>query len=166
MSKPKKPRDKRYDPMRNARAVASLKAKNRAAMLEESGKQILTDDALQDLGIAYHTAFALMRKQGGEDHFHTLAAAINIAGRFCEMGIGDEYQDDIQAAVQALVRVRERAMRLGKWALDGEGMKVLARALSIHDVQMENATYNELRAAIEEVYRRNEAENLPEALAA
>lgn len=166
MSKPKKPRDKRYDQMRNVRALASLKAKNRAAMLEESGKQILSDDALQDLGIAYHTAFALMRQKGGEEPFHTLAAAINIAGRFCEMAIGDEYQDDIQAAVQALVRVRERALRIGKWALDGEGMKAVARALSIHDVQMAAATYNELRSAIEEVYRRNEAENAPVEMAA
>ena len=166
MSKSKKPRNKRYDPMRNARAIVSLKAKNRAAMLEESGKQILTDDALQDLGIAYHTAFALMRQHGGEEPFHTLAAAINIAGRFCEMGIGDEYQDDVQAAVQALIRVRERAMRLGKWALDGAGIQAVARGLKVHDAQMASATYNELRSAIEEVFRRNEAEKASFSLAA
>jgi hypothetical protein len=169
VSNTKKPR-RAYDPKRLERQlVGNAVSRARKAKREaeyRAGMMNLSDDALRDLGVAYHMALSLMRQYGGEDHFHTLAAAINIAGRFCEMGIGAEYAGEIEAAIAALNRVRLRAQRLGKWALDGEGLTQVARALEIHDAQMQSVTYNELRASIVEVFRRNEAQNAPAALAA
>jgi uncharacterized protein YjiS (DUF1127 family) len=166
MSKTKSPR-RAYDPKRLRRMIVGKAVSEAQRARQEAeyraGMMNLTTDALRDLGIAYHSAFALMRQYGGEDHFHTLAAAINIAGRFCDMGIGDEYAADIEAAIGALNRVRERADRLGKWALDGEGMQQVARALKIHDAQMESATYNELRDAIQSVFELNRLDRMAEA---
>jgi len=128
--------------------------------------QTVEPEAQCSLGIAYHAAFELMRKMGGEDHFHTLAAAVNIAGRFCEIGIGDEYAAEVESAIGALNRVRERALARGRWALDGPGLAQVARALEVHDAQLAVATYGELRAAINEVMRRNDAAHESERLAA
>lgn len=165
----KKPR-RPYDPKRLERTLVdnavtrALKARKDAEY--RAGISPLTDEALTDLGLAYHMAFELMRKHGGEDHFHTLAAAINIAGRFCEMGVCAENATDIEAAIGALNRIRLRAQQSGKWALDGEGLRQVALALDIHDAQMQSVSYNELRAAIDEVFRLNEAQNAEIALAA
>lgn len=173
MSKSKPPRRK-YDPNRLNRGLdralirketARQLAAHRAAE-ERAGMMNLSDEALTDLGIAYRMAFQLMRQHGGEEHFHTLAAAINIAGRFCEMGIGAEFSKDIEAAIGALNRVRERGQRTGRWALDGEGLQQVALSLDIHDSQMESVSCNELRAAIDEVFRLNESHKPVDKLAA
>lgn len=169
MSKSKKPR-RPYDPKRLKRTLVdnavtrALKARKDAEY--RAGMMNLSDEALTDLGIAYRMAFELMRQHGGEDHFHTLAAAINIAGRFCEMGVCAENATDIEAAIGALNRIRLRAQLTGKWALDGDGLRQVALGLDIHDIQMQSVSYNELRAAIKEVFRLNEAQNSPAALAA
>jgi hypothetical protein len=166
-SKTKKPKRK-YDPTRWQRTIAqnavSRALRERKEAEARAGAMNLTDEALQDLGLAYHSAFEMMIKHGGEEPFHTLAAAINIAGRFCEMGVGDEYADDVEAAIVALKRVRERALRTGRWALDGDAIKCITRALQIHDAQMESVSYDELRRAIEQVYAMNESQLAAEAL--
>jgi hypothetical protein len=82
------------------------------------------------------------------------------------MGIGTEHSKDIEAAITALNRIRLRAQLSGKWALDGDGIKEVSRSLDIHDVQMQSVSYNELRAAIDEVFRLNEAQNADTRLAA
>lgn len=159
MSKSTKPR-RPYDPKRLVRTlVAGAVSREQRARREAERRAdaaLLSDGARQDLGIAYHSALALLRQYGGEDHFHTLAAALNIAGRFCNIDVGREYSGEITAGMQALERVRLRGTTTGRWLLDGDGFKAIARALEIHDAQMADVTYGELRAAIEEVYRLNE----------
>jgi hypothetical protein len=69
----KKPR-RPYDPKRLERTLVdnavtrALKARKDAEY--RAGMMNLSDDALCDLGIAYHMAFELMRKHGGEDLPH------------------------------------------------------------------------------------------------
>jgi hypothetical protein len=121
-----------------------------------TGGADLNGDQLRTLGIAYHAAFDMLRRTGDEDSFHTLAAAMNIAARFCEMKIGDQYSDEVQAAIDALKRTLARGKDTGRWGLDGDGLKAVELGLYIHDKQMEVASVGNLRAAMNEVWRRNE----------
>lgn len=169
VSKNAKPKRK-YDPKRLQRVLVTnavsreLRARHEAERRADAAQ--LSDAALQDLGIAYHSALVLMRQNGGEDHFHTLAAALNIAGRFCNSGIGQEFSAEITAGIAALERVRQRGTTTGRWVLDGDALNDISKALDVHDAQMADVTCGELRAAITEVYRLNELEAPQERLAA
>jgi len=63
----------------------------------------------------------------------------------------------IKLAQDALIRVRERAGRTGKWAMDGEGIRVILAAVNIHDEQISRATRGQVTAALIEVNRRIES---------
>lgn len=151
MSKSQKPKRK-YDPTRHERARVRLAA----ARVE---RQQLANGALTDLGLAYHLAYEQLRKTGNEEHFHTLATAVNFAARFCEMDIGGEYSPDISASMDALDRVRARGKASGRWTLDGDGLKAVERSLAVHDAQLAAVTYGQFRAALGEVMRLNGVAN-------
>lgn len=60
----------------------------------------------------------------------------------------------IKLAQEALLRVRERATRTGKWAFDGDGIRVILAAVNIHDEQISRVTRKQITNALNEVRRR------------
>jgi hypothetical protein len=146
MSRSQKPRRK-YDPTRwLRRTVATHTARIEAAPL--------TDDQQRDLGLAYWLSFQSMLTRPAEEHWHTLAASLNVALVLCERDFGAEYIDDIKAAQSALMRTKYRHSETGSWALDGDGTAAIRKALSLHDAQMQVAERAEVRKALQEVHRR------------
>lgn len=149
MSKSKSPRRK-YDPDRwLRRTIAVHDARVEAAPL--------TSNQQRDLGLAYHLSFEQMLNGGSETAWHSLAATLNVSLILCERGIGAEFENEIKAAMRALMRARYRQQSTGSWALDGDGLTAMRKALAIHDAQIEIAERGEIRAAINEVYRRVES---------
>lgn len=146
MSRSQKPRRK-YDPNRAIRRVVST----HAARIEAAP---LAADQQRDLGLAYHLSFEAMLRGGAEEAWHALAATLNIALILCERGFGVEFEGEIKAAMRALMRTKYRQQETGSWALDGDGITAMRRALEIHDAQIEFAERGEIRAAINEVYAR------------
>ncbi|MDZ7595845.1 MAG: hypothetical protein U0932_14445 [Thiobacillus sp.] len=117
--------------------------------------QPMTDDQLRDLGMAVHTSIERLRiGKGLELDFHTLAAAVNVSLVLCERGIGPEYLGDVTAAQDALIRILERQRATGRWAFDGPAYVALARAVELHEAQLETITRDGARAALLEVRRR------------
>lgn len=115
----------------------------------------LADNQTRDLGIAYHASLqALLTGHGTEQAWSTLACALNVALLLAECGICGSAIQTIQLAQDALIRSRERACRTGKWALDGEGIRLTQAALNIHDEQISRATKGQITEAINEVHRR------------
>lgn len=149
MSRSQKPRRK-YDPNRAIRRVVST----HAARIEAAP---LAADQQRDLGLAYHLSFEAMLRGGAEEAWHALAATLNIALILCERGFGVEFEGEIKAAMRALMRTKYRQQETGSWALDGDGIAALRKALAIHDEQVRIAERGEIRQAIQEVYRRVES---------
>lgn len=117
----------------------------------------LPDDQQRDLGIAYHISLnALLTGHGTEQAWATLACTLNVSLILSECGIDASALQAIKLAQEALLRVRERAQRTGKWALDGDGIRVILAAVNIHDEQISRATRRQVTEAIREVHRRVE----------
>lgn len=117
----------------------------------------LPDDQQRDLGIAYHVSLdAILRGHGTELAWATLACTLNVSLILSECGIDAPALQTIKLAQEALLRVRERAQRTGKWALDGDGIRVILAAVNIHDEQISRATRSQVTEAIREVHRRIE----------
>lgn len=117
----------------------------------------LTDDQTRDLGLAYRLALqSLLCGSGTEQTWSTLACSLNIALVLAENGNGIECIETIKLVQDALLRSRERAQRTGKWGFDGEGIRIILAAVNIHDEQVGNATRGQVIAALEEVNRRVE----------
>jgi hypothetical protein len=115
----------------------------------------IADDQQRDLGIAYHASLqALLTGHGTEQSWSTLACALNIAMLLSERNIGASLMPTIKLAQDALLRSRERAQRTGKWAFDGDGIRVVLAAVNIHDEQISRASRAQILAAIDEVHIR------------
>lgn len=115
----------------------------------------LRDDQQTDIGIAYHASLqALLTGHGTEQTWATLACALNVSLLLAEYGICAPAIQTIQLAQEALLRAKERVGRTGKWALDGDGIRVLQAALNIHDEQISRTTRDKITAALNEVHRR------------
>lgn len=115
----------------------------------------LADDQQRDLGIAYHVSLqAMLQGHGTEQSWSTVVCSINIAMLLCEQGICAAALPTIKLAQEAMLRSRERANRTGKWALDGEGIRVIQAALNIHDEQISRATRGQVSAALNKVHQR------------
>lgn len=117
----------------------------------------LADDQTRDLGIAYRISLqAMLNGRGTEQTWGTLACSLNIALLLCEYGIDAAALPTIKLARDALLRVRERAIAHGKWAFDGDGIRIILAAVNIHDEQISRATRGQVVAALAEVHRRVE----------
>lgn len=128
----------------------------RAAWLQAIGmQQPLTQDQIDDLGLAVHLAVERLRiGQPIEGDWHTLAAAVNVSLVLCERGVGAEYLPDIIKAQDALLRIFERQARTGGWGFDGPAYSALTLAVEIHEAQVASITRDGARAAMLEVRRR------------
>jgi hypothetical protein len=91
----------------------------------------LAQDQQRDIGIAYRTSLqAMLRGQGTEQTWSTVACMLNIAMILAEEDVLPTCLDTIKQAQQAIVRSRTRAEKFNAWAFDGEGIRnVLAVAV-------------------------------------
>jgi hypothetical protein len=121
----------------------------------------LADDQQRDLGLAYRMALqAMLRGHGTEQAWSTLACSLNIALILAEKGNGIGSIPAIKLAQAALMRTKERALRTGKWAFDGEGINQVQTAINLHDEQMLVETKAGVVAALREVHRRIEMDEV------
>lgn len=120
-------------------------------------KQHMDDQQQTNIGLCYHMALNETQKGSGcEEHFSTLACAMNIAMVLCERGFvgADDDLQMIKNGQSALTRMRDRGRDAGRWALDGDGLVDLKLALSIHDAQLTVVTRETCMTALDEVHRR------------
>lgn len=118
-------------------------------------QQPLTQEQIDDLGLAVHLAIERLRTGNPiEGDWHTLAAAVNVSMVLCEKGVGAELLPDILAAQDALLRIYNRHASTGRWAFDGPAYKALTRAVEIHEAHAAAITRDGARAAMLEVRRR------------
>ena len=110
----------------------------------------LADDQQRDISLAYRVSFqALLTGRGTHQSWATLSCSLNVALMLAEGGNRQDAVQDITRAQEAMLRSRDRAERTGKWALDGEGIQQVKRALAIHDDQIEQSTRKAIIAALQ-----------------
>ncbi|HEF4773682.1 TPA: hypothetical protein SAP42_005635 [Burkholderia multivorans] len=115
-------------------------------------------DQKTDLGIAYYMALNEMTNgRGTEEHWSTVACALNIALVIAETGPGLDSISIIRSALAGAVRARDRAARVGKWGFDGDALIDIRIALEIHDAQMATVSKAAILKALSEVHRRIDA---------
>jgi hypothetical protein len=111
-----------------------------------------------DLGIAYHVALdEMLQGRGTEEHWSTLACALNITLVIAETGPGLNSIRIIEDALAGAVRARDRARRTGKWGFDGDALIDMKIALETHDAQLATVSKAVVQAALAEVHRRIDA---------
>ncbi|VVE29455.1 hypothetical protein PEP31012_03591 [Pandoraea eparura] len=147
MSRTKHPR-RRYDPNRLIRRAAeSLDRKSAALPLDQS--------QTTDIGLTYHLSLdAIKGGYATEEIWSNLACSVNIALILAEQGTEEARIEDIKRAQDALMRAKARSERFGTWGLDGDGIRDLQMALTVHDSQMKTAPKAQVRVAINEMHRR------------
>lgn len=110
-----------------------------------------------DLGTAYWAAFmSLKTVHACEDHFHSLAAAVNVAMVLSESGVMPQALADFKAAQEAMVSVWRRAEKSGKFGFTAPEMATVKESLLLHDMQLAAATQEQAARAVQEVIRRKE----------
>lgn len=121
---------------------------------KEDAAPIIEDDQ-KDLHIAYRTSYdAMLRGAGTEETWSTVVVSLNVALILTEQGIGAEYEPDLVGALDGAFRAKIRAGRIGRWGFDGPAITAINLAFQIHEAQIELVSKAEVRAALQEVYRR------------
>lgn len=138
------------------RSRAARRPADAGAFLRAIGLQHGLDAAQQaDLTLGVRAALlAMTRGAGAEHHAWTLASAANVALVLAEGGAGLEFQDDIIAAQEALVRTIARGQRSGRWGFDGAALAAVSRGLDVYEAQLAAVPRVAARDAVREVERR------------
>jgi hypothetical protein len=115
----------------------------------------LTHDQRGDLGLAIHTGIVRMRNGIGlEEDFWTFAAMANVSLILCERGVGGDLIGDVFALQDALMEIKARHERTGKWGFSGAEMQAINLGARIHEKQIAVVPRVECREALFEARRR------------
>lgn len=124
----------------------------------------IAQDQQRDISTAAHISLqAMLTGNGAETGWNTVACAINLALVLAEKGYSAGAIETIRLAQHALMRAWERAhaeKTKGRWALDGDGARLIMAVLNIHDEQVSRCTRGDIKAALDEVHRRIEQDEI------
>lgn len=146
MTKPKKPRNKRYVPKGTTNNVlAVFGGMGTAHHAHLRANQLKTHAAMTRLA----------QGQGTRDDWKRIAGVLNISYVLCEQGIGPEFAPALRAGQDALLEVGKRSVRnAGRFVFTGAELQTVNEALDIHDAQLENSRAIDIDRAADEVMRR------------
>lgn len=159
MTKPKKPRNKKYSPKPVARhgglvAIAMCHARGENA-------STLSADQTTDLGLAYWLSFENLRSgDANEESWCCVVCSLNVGLVLCEKGIGAEFEQAFVTALDGAFRAKIRSARTGNFRLDGEALRDIEEALQVHEQQMAIAKRWEVTQALNTVRARIDAGNV------
>ena len=142
MPKNKKPR-KRYVPKVVPSSPLAVVAANNSP---------ITADEQVGVSLAVRSAFqALVDGRGTHAQWMTVTAALNIASKLDELTFGSQCASELRAAIHAHAHCGARPYLGGKFGYTGPELQVMRMALEIHDAQIEQINFKEIRTATEAV---------------
>lgn len=105
--------------------------------------------------IRYYTALdSFPRGEATRDTWQTLADAINMTKSMCTAGLGDEYIDMVEGAIDALAACRDRFKRTQKWGMSGDEMTAIRDTLRLVNAQYETVTLRGLARSVVDVRQK------------
>lgn len=159
MPRSHKPR-KRYVPKRDH--LSAFQALERVQLQQHRARLMASDAPLnqaqvRDLAIYCHSALEAIRQgTGNDEHLNHLALATNISLVLCEQGLGEDWIDKVREAQDAVVMLKARQGRIGRYVVTGTELQRLQALLELHDAQLESEDCTEgmLVRAMGEITRR------------
>ena len=99
---------------------------------------------------------AVLKGYATRDHVDVLIAAFNMAEAFYHTNslLGEDWDDEIKAAQEAIYQMAQRGVRLNSFVFTAPEMAAVKLAMSVHDVQLDNATVREMELSLEYVENR------------
>lgn len=108
-----------------------------------------------DLRIKYHNAMAQIQTGNGVMHdIDTLIAASNMAMGLKKLGMGGDWEQELDDAANAIIALRGRYRETGRVVCRAGELKAINLLLAIHDAQLDASTIGELEQAIKIVKRK------------
>jgi hypothetical protein len=117
-------------------------------------QQITPENTLRLKLINHGSMKALTDGSATKTEWDYICTALNVTVVMAEMGLGDDYMDDIKAAMLAHAQCGKRLYQGGRLGYTGEQLTAVNKALEIHDAQIDIATVAELEKAHMEVQKR------------
>lgn len=99
---------------------------------------------------AYLALDNLSKGAGDEAKCIDLVAAVTVGIIFAENGIGVEFVEDLNAALESLWRMKRRAKKTCVWGFDGDGIVSMRTALELYEQQLGLASNQLIERAIDE----------------
>lgn len=99
---------------------------------------------------------AMINGQATEPDFHTLAAAVNVA-IVCAESIDSLVEQTCIAGRDAMMRVHDRQIKLGRWGFDGPGRLEVESCVDVYEQLTSLLTGGQLKQAMSECIRRMQA---------
>lgn len=128
----KKPR-KKYRPKYT---LEQMRAASQDALFSRSTEEV-RPEAARDVFAALALSLASMKAgRATATDFNALTTAANIGTVLCEHGVGREYLAACKASAMALLQVRERFYRLGRFVPTGEECRLIAEMLEVREAQL------------------------------
>ena len=103
-----------------------------------------------------HQELELLRTgHGAEESFHTIAARLNMGAIAIEWHWKDNRDalDAIGAALDAIVAVRDRKWRIGKYGVSGDELQLIGKGLNLTDDAQKLLTRRQLRDILQHVLK-------------
>ena len=117
-------------------------------------KPIALDKAVRVKVINHGSLLALTRGQGTRTDWELVCNALNVAVVLAEAGVGDEYIEEIKAAMMAHAQCGKRFYKGQSFGYTGEQLNAVNIGLEIHDAQIDIATVAQMQDAHVEVAKR------------
>ncbi|HEY0842430.1 hypothetical protein [Methylotenera sp.] len=133
-----KKRNKKYNPNKHRVVVNAMYQTVRLA-------KPVSDEAKVELKRQTNAALsAITRGVGTPEHFDVLASTVDVVFMMAMNLFNDAYQSEIDAARQAMFRLKDRFHKHGTFGFDGVGYKAVAEIVAIHDQMMDHVTGSEV----------------------
>lgn len=122
-------------------------------------KPVLQSHALRVKLINHGSLLALTRGQGTRTDWEYICAALNVAIVLAEQGVGEDYYDEIKAAMQAHAQCGKRYFKGQSFGYTGEQLNAVNLGLEVHDAQIDTVTVAQMEKAHLEVAKRIQDKN-------
>jgi len=136
------------------------KYKPKPVMLDPVGyvvggmKPIAAENTLRLKLINHGSMKALTDGSATRTDWDYICTALNVAVVLAEYGVGDDYIEQIRAAMLAHAQCGKRMYNGGRLGYTGEQLTAVNLALEVHDAQIDTATVAEMERAHIEVQKR------------
>lgn len=132
-----------------------------AAHARYEDNQPISADQNGDIALNYWLSFQELTKgSASESAWSAVVCSLNVGMVLCEFGIGSEYIENFNLALEGAFRAKIRSEKSGNFRLNGDGISRITLALQIHEEQMRIANKSEITKALNTVQERIDAGNV------
>lgn len=137
-----------------------LRARSKAHA--QAGRRPLAEGSVRHIQTGNHVALqSLLNGTGNEGDWAEVATALHIASVIDRAHYAAEFAEEIGAAIEAHAQCGARMVSKGRAVYTGPEMLAVRRAFEVHDVQVQQATLQEMERTIATYRRESENPNHP-----